>query len=410
MDGILLLFSVSCESSITSIPSPSFTSWWFQPIWKILVKTGSFPQVGMNIKTFWNHQLFCDWMISIHPPSSKLLAIRPAVILQRKHRKGFLFWKGTTSPKIKSFACAIFSFLGLVVFGFFEFWFLERKGENGLSVYWCTFGFRCFFLLWIKRLKKSFQRIPSLKLTANAPLKIGRNPRGEDRPTIHFPTQSIYPSPSFLSLKPKLPFPVRAYSAATWAVASVPLQRLFVAVVSAQLGPAQPPVSSHQPDALRWSVPGVALCARETTNPYSTFSGVIHQWGALGFLGIQWRPLRKVELVSWKNLRSCTPNKLPSKNNTVVNWRFRIGPHEIWPCRNWYLPTMFWNAIHFWKCDFKPLRTRAQCNSGIHGHVWMILSPNRKLHPWRLTWNIIMEVWKIIFLSKWVMAVGSFRR
>ena len=29
------------------------------------------------------------------------------------------------------------------------------------------------------------------------------------------------------------------------------------------------------------------------------------------------------------------------------------------------------------------------------------------VHPWRLTWNIIMEVWKIIFVSKWVMAVGS---
>ena len=26
-----------------------------------------------------------------------------------------------------------------------------------------------------------------------------------------------------------------------------------------------------------------------------------------------------------------------------------------------------------------------------------------KLHPWRITWNIIMEVWKIIFLSKWVI-------
>ena len=27
----------------------------------------------------------------------------------------------------------------------------------------------------------------------------------------------------------------------------------------------------------------------------------------------------------------------------------------------------------------------------------------KNLHPWRLTWNIIMEVWKIIFLSKWVI-------
>ena len=29
--------------------------------------------------------------------------------------------------------------------------------------------------------------------------------------------------------------------------------------------------------------------------------------------------------------------------------------------------------------------------------------PFNPVHPWRLTWNIIMEVWKIIFLSKWVL-------
>ena len=28
---------------------------------------------------------------------------------------------------------------------------------------------------------------------------------------------------------------------------------------------------------------------------------------------------------------------------------------------------------------------------------------NHNLHPWRLTWNIIMDVWKIIFLCKWVI-------
>ena len=27
----------------------------------------------------------------------------------------------------------------------------------------------------------------------------------------------------------------------------------------------------------------------------------------------------------------------------------------------------------------------------------------KNLHPGRLTWTIIMEVWKIIFLSKWVI-------
>ena len=33
------------------------TSWWFQPLWKILVKNGSFPQIGVKIKNVWNHQL-----------------------------------------------------------------------------------------------------------------------------------------------------------------------------------------------------------------------------------------------------------------------------------------------------------------------------------------------------------------
>ena len=36
--------------------------------------------------------------------------------------------------------------------------------------------------------------------------------------------------------------------------------------------------------------------------------------------------------------------------------------------------------------------------------VWKVLtSPNERFHPGRLTWNIIMEVSKIIFLSKWVI-------
>ena len=26
------------------------------------------------------------------------------------------------------------------------------------------------------------------------------------------------------------------------------------------------------------------------------------------------------------------------------------------------------------------------------------------IHPWRLAWNIIMEVWKVMFLSKWVIS------
>ena len=46
------------------------SSWWFQPIWKILGKLdqiGWFPQVGLKIKNLWNDQLEYD---SIKPPFS----------------------------------------------------------------------------------------------------------------------------------------------------------------------------------------------------------------------------------------------------------------------------------------------------------------------------------------------------
>ena len=46
-----------------------------------------------------------------------------------------------------------------------------------------------------------------------------------------------------------------------------------------------------------------------------------------------------------------------------------------------------------WACGYNG------CNKQIHG----VKVCHRHVHPWRLTWNIIMEVWKIIFLSKWVM-------
>ena len=36
----------------------SFTGWWLnQPIWKILVKLGIFPKIGVKIKNVWNHHL-----------------------------------------------------------------------------------------------------------------------------------------------------------------------------------------------------------------------------------------------------------------------------------------------------------------------------------------------------------------
>ena len=44
-----------------------------------------------------------------------------------------------------------------------------------------------------------------------------------------------------------------------------------------------------------------------------------------------------------------------------------------------------------------PLKFNMEPENG-HPGKWRSL-----LHPWRLTWNIIIEVWKIIFLPKWVI-------
>ena len=33
------------------------------------------------------------------------------------------------------------------------------------------------------------------------------------------------------------------------------------------------------------------------------------------------------------------------------------------------------------------------------------MSIKKNIHPGRLTWNIIIGVWKIIFLSKWVICM-----
>ena len=43
------------------------------------------------------------------------------------------------------------------------------------------------------------------------------------------------------------------------------------------------------------------------------------------------------------------------------------------------------------------LSTTMSIFNNIHGYA------NKTVHPWRLTWSIIMEVWKIIFLSTWVI-------
>ena len=45
----------SHKGSERSSPSWITTSWWFQPLRKILVKMGIFPQLGVKIRNIWNH-------------------------------------------------------------------------------------------------------------------------------------------------------------------------------------------------------------------------------------------------------------------------------------------------------------------------------------------------------------------
>ena len=54
----------------------TYTSWWFQPIWKILVKFPNLPQIGVKINNIWNHH-------PVYPPPWSLHILekigRPAI-------------------------------------------------------------------------------------------------------------------------------------------------------------------------------------------------------------------------------------------------------------------------------------------------------------------------------------------
>ena len=59
------------------------TGWWFQPIWKILVKTGIFPSRDENLKK-WNHHLDTDtqlhislWILKLFPVYLALFQFHP---------------------------------------------------------------------------------------------------------------------------------------------------------------------------------------------------------------------------------------------------------------------------------------------------------------------------------------------
>ena len=76
------------------------------------------------------------------------------------------------------------------------------------------------------------------------------------------------------------------------------------------------------------------------------------------------------------------------------------------------LPKAFLHCWTFWPC-FHPGKwtcwdlkiTWKGKGTSFEPNLNFGLKMLSSIHPWRLTWNIIMEVWKIIFLSKWVICM-----
>ena len=101
----------------------SFSSRWFQPVWKILMsQIGSFPQVGLKIKTIWNHDpvLFAfnftasDFVAKYQSQRRFFWSVRSFLRqrLQVQVKKisymrvvlNSFIWKTSSSPKQNSFA------------------------------------------------------------------------------------------------------------------------------------------------------------------------------------------------------------------------------------------------------------------------------------------------------------------
>ena len=50
------LFHLRQYFYLIDVHSQTWTSWWFQPLWQILVKLDHFPKSGWTSKIIWNHQ------------------------------------------------------------------------------------------------------------------------------------------------------------------------------------------------------------------------------------------------------------------------------------------------------------------------------------------------------------------
>ena len=133
------------------------------------------------------------------------------------------------------------------------------------------------------------------------------------------------------------------------------------------------------------------------------------------------------------NHHSCTSGSLPARARTAPK-HLQGGNHGL-PSTSWlpfvkisqyWHPSVFieklwgsnkeWNKAGFlavcWATLAQRLQGKLSVDESLHlevpiawlcwskFHSWLCIS---WLHPWKSTGNIIMEVWKIIFFSKWVI-------
>ena len=83
---------------------------------------------------------------------------------------------------------------------------------------------------------------------------------------------------------------------------------------------------------------------------------------------------------------------------------FSVHPLKVnWAVWRWSLRVFWWSTTSQW--ILSPFEGDLFWSSRFFSVIFMVKSHDvfGDQHPWRLTWNIIMEVWKIIFLSKWVI-------
>ena len=110
-----------------------------------------------------------------------------------------------------------------------------------------------------------------------------------------------------------------------------------------------------------------------------------------------WKPQTGLSITWQEGSNDQTP-KTTAKNSEVfgANWKALIY---------WSSSISTWRSLIELPTNMKAVSLCPEGSQPISPpHIRITKTPRGiRVHPGRLTWNIIMEVWKIIFLSKWVI-------